>query len=147
MSVLSVVTKVVWAVGIFTAIFLKLGAWAFPASMALSEGIKSLALFAIAKRHLGFPMRVDRRATFGVIVASMPFFVSGIAANVTNKIDVTILAERPKLKAFKPKMKETLTALTGAACVNIKAGTNEGCDAIGRGEAIAAHAVVLLAPA
>ena len=28
--------------------------------------------------------------------------------------------------------------------VNIKAGTNEGCDAIGRGEAIAAHAVVLL---
>ena len=29
--------------------------------------------------------------------------------------------------------------------LNIKAGTNEGCDAIGRGEAIAAHAVVLLA--
>jgi len=26
----------------------------------------------------------------------------------------------------------------------VKAGTNEGCDAIGRGEAIAAHAVVLL---
>ena len=29
--------------------------------------------------------------------------------------------------------------------VNVKAGTNEGCDAIGRGEAIAAHATVLLA--
>jgi len=28
--------------------------------------------------------------------------------------------------------------------VNVKAGTNEGCDAVGRGEAIAAHAVVLL---
>jgi 2C-methyl-D-erythritol 2,4-cyclodiphosphate synthase len=28
--------------------------------------------------------------------------------------------------------------------VNIKAGTNEGMDSIGRGEAIAAHAVVLL---
>jgi 2C-methyl-D-erythritol 2,4-cyclodiphosphate synthase len=28
--------------------------------------------------------------------------------------------------------------------VNIKAGTNEGCDAVGRGEAVAAHAVVLL---
>jgi 2C-methyl-D-erythritol 2,4-cyclodiphosphate synthase len=27
----------------------------------------------------------------------------------------------------------------------VKAGTNEECDAIGRGEAIAAHAVVLLA--
>jgi O-antigen/teichoic acid export membrane protein len=92
MSVLSVVTKLVWAIGIFVAIFFRLGSWAFPASLALSEGLKSLALFAIAKRHLGFRMRVDRRATWGVIVASMPFFVSGIAANVTNKIDVTILA-------------------------------------------------------
>jgi 2-C-methyl-D-erythritol 2,4-cyclodiphosphate synthase len=30
--------------------------------------------------------------------------------------------------------------------VNVKAGTNEGCDAVGRGEAIAAHAVVALVP-
>jgi 2C-methyl-D-erythritol 2,4-cyclodiphosphate synthase len=28
--------------------------------------------------------------------------------------------------------------------VNIKAGTNEGCGEIGRGEAVAAHAVVLI---
>jgi len=28
--------------------------------------------------------------------------------------------------------------------VNVKAGTNEGCDAIGRGEAIAATVVVLV---
>jgi 2-C-methyl-D-erythritol 2,4-cyclodiphosphate synthase len=57
--------------------------------------------------------------------------------------DITILAERPKLKSFKPKMVETLTRVLGGE-INIKAGTNEGCDAIGRGEAIAAHAVVLL---
>ena len=36
-----------------------------------------------------------------------------------------------------------LTGILGGL-INIKAGTNEGCDAIGRGEAIAAHAVVLL---
>lgn len=58
--------------------------------------------------------------------------------------DVTILAERPKLKAFKPRMRDSLVAMVGGV-INIKAGTNEGCDAIGRGEAIAAHAVVLLA--
>jgi 2-C-methyl-D-erythritol 2,4-cyclodiphosphate synthase len=57
--------------------------------------------------------------------------------------DVTILAERPRLHPFKPKMAELLTA-TLKAPVNIKAGTNEGVDAVGRGEAIAAHAVVLL---
>lgn len=57
--------------------------------------------------------------------------------------DVTILAERPKLMATKPKMVAILSELLKCP-VNIKAGTNEGCDAIGRGEAIAAHAVVLL---
>jgi 2-C-methyl-D-erythritol 2,4-cyclodiphosphate synthase len=58
-------------------------------------------------------------------------------------VDVTILAERPRLKALKPKMVQSLTEMVRCA-VNIKAGTNEECDAIGRGEAIAAHAVVLL---
>lgn len=58
-------------------------------------------------------------------------------------LDVTVLAERPKLKAFKPAMVAFLNEILGGS-INIKAGTNEGCDAIGRGEAIAAHAVVLL---
>jgi 2-C-methyl-D-erythritol 2,4-cyclodiphosphate synthase len=61
-------------------------------------------------------------------------------------LDVTILAERPKLKAFKRPMVEALAGMLSVAPeqVNVKAGTNEGCDAIGRGEAIAAHAVVML---
>jgi 2C-methyl-D-erythritol 2,4-cyclodiphosphate synthase len=41
-------------------------------------------------------------------------------------------------------MHKQLAQLLQCDAVNIKAGTNEGCDAIGRGEAIAAHAVLLL---
>ncbi|MGA2502003.1 MAG: 2-C-methyl-D-erythritol 2,4-cyclodiphosphate synthase [Tepidisphaeraceae bacterium] len=59
--------------------------------------------------------------------------------------DITVLAEYPRLKPFKPAMKQRLESLISAP-VNIKAGTNEACDAIGRGQAIAAHAVVLLLP-
>ncbi|HZL36729.1 MAG TPA: 2-C-methyl-D-erythritol 2,4-cyclodiphosphate synthase [Tepidisphaeraceae bacterium] len=61
--------------------------------------------------------------------------------------DLTILAERPKLKAFKPAIRANVARLLEVADeqVNVKAGTNEGCDAIGRGKAIAAHAVVLIA--
>ena len=60
--------------------------------------------------------------------------------------DVTVLAERPRLTPFKLRMVESLAGLLGVhpSQVNVKAGTNEGCDAVGRGEAIAAHAVVLL---
>jgi 2-C-methyl-D-erythritol 2,4-cyclodiphosphate synthase len=57
--------------------------------------------------------------------------------------DLTILAERPKLSPFRPAMVKAITDLVGGQ-INIKAGTNEGCDSIGRGEAIAAHAMVLL---
>jgi 2-C-methyl-D-erythritol 2,4-cyclodiphosphate synthase len=59
--------------------------------------------------------------------------------------DVTILAEKPRLKPHKPAMLDALRGLLDGAQVNVKAGTNEKVDAIGRGEAIAAHAVVLLA--
>lgn len=62
-------------------------------------------------------------------------------------LDVTILAEKPRLKPFKPDIVRSLAAMLQLAPehVNVKAGTNEGCDAVGRGEAIAAHAIVLLA--
>ncbi len=59
--------------------------------------------------------------------------------------DITILAERPKLKPYNAQMTAALRAILNAP-VNIKAGTNEGLGEIGKGEAIAAHAVVLLGP-
>ena len=65
--------------------------------------------------------------------------------------DLTILAERPRLKPFKATMAALLADVMAdpsspsRPTVNIKAGTNEGCGEIGRGEAVAAHAVVLLA--
>lgn len=60
--------------------------------------------------------------------------------------DVLILAERPKIGKFKPVIARQLSQWLGnpEGGVNVKAGTNEGCDAVGRGEAIAATVVVLL---
>lgn len=61
-------------------------------------------------------------------------------------LDGTILVESPKLISSLPAMRKNLASLLGVAesDVNLKAGTNEKCDAIGRGEAIAAQVVVLL---
>ncbi|HYD48339.1 MAG TPA: 2-C-methyl-D-erythritol 2,4-cyclodiphosphate synthase [Terriglobales bacterium] len=62
-------------------------------------------------------------------------------------LDVTIYAEQPKLAPHREPMRQRLAELVHAplAAVSIKAKTNEGLDAVGRGEAIAATAVVLLA--
>ena len=61
-------------------------------------------------------------------------------------IDATIIAERPKLAAYLPEMKETIAACLHipASKVNVKATTEEGLGFTGSGEGIAAQAVCLL---
>jgi 2-C-methyl-D-erythritol 2,4-cyclodiphosphate synthase len=62
-------------------------------------------------------------------------------------VDVTIIAEKPKLKEYKPAMRQRLSKMLNLAeeAVSIKAKTNEGIGEIGKGEAIACMAVVGLA--
>ena len=61
-------------------------------------------------------------------------------------VDVVVVLERPKLGPYRAQMAASLGDALGIepAAVSIKAKTNEGVDAVGRGEAIAAHAVALL---
>jgi len=60
--------------------------------------------------------------------------------------DVSIILERPKLSPLVDSMRERVAQVLGVAvsAVSIKGKTNEGVDAVGRGEAIAAHAVAVL---
>lgn len=61
-------------------------------------------------------------------------------------VDATLIAERPKIAPHLAAIKAALADSTGLApdAIGLKATTNEGCDAIGRSEAIAAHAVALI---
>jgi 2-C-methyl-D-erythritol 4-phosphate cytidylyltransferase/2-C-methyl-D-erythritol 2,4-cyclodiphosphate synthase len=61
-------------------------------------------------------------------------------------IDVTVIAERPKLLPHQEAMRANLAAALGidATAVSIKGKTNERVGEIGRGEAMACHAVALL---
>lgn len=61
-------------------------------------------------------------------------------------IDASLIAELPKIAPRLPEMRARLAASAGLAVeqVGLKATTNEGSDDIGRGLAIAAHAVALI---
>ncbi|MFH1776516.1 MAG: 2-C-methyl-D-erythritol 2,4-cyclodiphosphate synthase [Candidatus Omnitrophota bacterium] len=61
-------------------------------------------------------------------------------------IDVVVLAEQPKISPYKEEMKQKISRVLGIdkQAVNIKATTTEGTGVIGKKEAIAAYAVVLL---
>ena len=61
-------------------------------------------------------------------------------------IDVTMIAQKPKLKDFIPQMQENIAAAVGVTPdrVNVKATTEEKLGFTGSGEGMACHAVCLL---
>jgi 2-C-methyl-D-erythritol 2,4-cyclodiphosphate synthase len=61
-------------------------------------------------------------------------------------VDAVVITEKPKLGPHFPRMREALAKALGVGTekIHLKAKTNEGVDAIGRGEAIAAHVVATL---
>jgi 2-C-methyl-D-erythritol 2,4-cyclodiphosphate synthase len=61
-------------------------------------------------------------------------------------LDATIVAQEPRLAEFLAKMEGVIATVleTGGERVNVKVTSPDGLGAIGRGEGIAAHAVVLL---
>lgn len=61
-------------------------------------------------------------------------------------VDATVVAQRPKLSAYIPAMRENLARAmgTGADRVSVKATTEERLGFTGSGEGIAAHAVALI---
>jgi 2-C-methyl-D-erythritol 2,4-cyclodiphosphate synthase len=70
-----------------------------------------------------------------VVVGRLP----GAVAN----LDATVICEKPSLAPYKLEMASRLTGVLSAP-VSIKASTNEGMGAIGRGEGIACVAVALV---
>jgi 2-C-methyl-D-erythritol 4-phosphate cytidylyltransferase/2-C-methyl-D-erythritol 2,4-cyclodiphosphate synthase len=71
--------------------------------------------------------------------------VRGLGLEVGN-VDASVIAERPTLAPYVDAMRANIAAALGIAVdrVSVKGKTNEGVGALGRGEAIAVHAVALL---
>ena len=68
------------------------------------------------------------------------------AGYTVENVDVTVIAERPRLQDHIGRMRRTIAPILEVEemCVSVKATTHEGLGAIGRGEGVAAMAVTLL---
>ena len=65
---------------------------------------------------------------------------------IIEHVDAVVILEKPKLGPHFPKMREALAKALRVAPekIHLKAKTNEGVDAVGRGEAIACYVVATL---
>ena len=79
------------------------------------------------------------------LLSSVMEKLKGDAWKVGN-VDITVIAQRPKLAQHIPAMRAKLASTLEVSLeqVSVKAKTNESFDAVGQEKAIAAHAVAIL---
>jgi 2-C-methyl-D-erythritol 2,4-cyclodiphosphate synthase len=115
----------------------------------LCHAIADAILGALAEGDLGrhFPPESAewKGASSLVLLSKVMDVARRRGARVVN-VDSTLLLEAPRIARFADAMREALGRVLNVPsdAVSIKATTNEGLDAVGRGQGAAAHAIVLL---
>lgn len=113
------------------------------------HAISDAILGALGKTDIGSHFPNTDPAIEGIssslILDKVRAFTESAKMHIAN-VDCVVIAEEPKIYPFRDKMIKAIsgTLKMDPEDVNIKATTNEGVGALGRGEAIAAYAVVLL---
>ncbi|HZW10526.1 MAG TPA: 2-C-methyl-D-erythritol 2,4-cyclodiphosphate synthase [Phycisphaerales bacterium] len=116
---------------------------------ALAHAVTDALLGAVGEPDIGqlFPDDDPRHESqdSAVFLAEAVWRVRKAGYEVEN-VDATVVLERPRLKDRKSEIRASLARILGIDVerVNVKGKSHEGVDAVGRGEAIEAHAVVLL---
>jgi O-antigen/teichoic acid export membrane protein len=89
---LNVAGKLLWAVGIVIALRTGAGLIGVAQAMLLSELVRCAVLYRLGRKHLALTLRVDLAATRAMVLASLPFFIGGVAQTIYARIDVSILS-------------------------------------------------------
>ena len=115
----------------------------------LTHAVMDALLFALALGDIGklFPDSDDRYLGISsmLLLEKVVELVREAGASVSN-LDATVVAQRPRLAGYIDDMRASLASGLGVdvSRVSVKATTEEKLGFTGRGEGIAAHAVVLL---
>lgn len=111
-------------------------------SHALGDALLGAAGLGDIGRHFPDTEEAYRGVSSLKLLTEIARLVRSAGYEIVNA-DVTVILQRPRLAGSRARMEKNISRALGLeeGRVNIKATTNEGLDAIGRGEAIAAYAV------
>ncbi len=115
----------------------------------LLHAVMDALLGAAALRDIGFHFPDTDPAYKGADSLKLLGIVGGMIRSAgfrVGNIDVTMIAQKPKLKEYIPQMTKNIAAALGIAenQVNVKATTEEHLGFTGSGEGMSCHAVCLL---
>ena len=115
----------------------------------LTHAIMDAILGALGKKDIGYHFPDNDPQYRGILSLKLLARVKQVmdeCGYVLGNLDTVILAQAPKLAPYREQMVENLAEMLAAdpTQINIKATTTEKLGYIGRGEGIAAEAVVLL---
>ncbi len=115
----------------------------------LLHAVMDALLGAAALRDIGFHFPDTDPAYKGADSLKLLGIVGGMirdAGYQVGNIDVTMIAQKPKLREYIPQMTKNIAAALGIAenQVNVKATTEEHLGFTGSGEGMSCHAVCLL---
>ena len=112
---------------------------------AVAESILGALALGDLGKHFPDTSAETKDMNSELIVSKVVKMMNELEYEVAN-IDVFVSLEKPKLKDYIEQMRENLARVlnTNIGNVSIKAGTNEGCGEVGKGEAIEATSMVLL---
>jgi 2-C-methyl-D-erythritol 4-phosphate cytidylyltransferase/2-C-methyl-D-erythritol 2,4-cyclodiphosphate synthase len=112
---------------------------------AVTDAILGAAALGDIGRHFPDTDPRWRNASSLDLLARVAAMLTERSLEVCN-VDATVILEKPKLRDHVDAMCRAVAGALGIdhGLVSIKGKTNEGVDAVGRGEAIAAHAVALI---
>lgn len=112
---------------------------------ALAESILGALALGDLGKHFPDTSNETLNIDSGVIVSKVVSMMLEKGYEVNN-VDIFVSLEKPKLKDYIEKMRENVARLLRVELdqVSIKAGTNEKCGEVGRGEAIEASSIIML---
>ena len=115
------------------------------AAHALADALLGAAALGDIGQHFPDTDPAYAGADSLVLLAKVAELLKAEGWRVEN-VDVTILAQRPKLKPHIPQMRENFARAMGVpvTAVSVKATTEEGLGFTGQEKGIAAHAVALI---
>lgn len=91
LSVLNILSKLIWAAGFVATMLFQWPLVGIPLSVLAAEVLKLIGSYVLARRHVKLELHLDWASLWPALKLSAPFYMNGVALVVVSRFDVNVL--------------------------------------------------------